>query len=125
MRADTSTKVWERGVRGCGGAGVRGCGKRTRLLGSAAGGNPPLEALSHLRPLTGEDAVEVCVARRAVPARLEMPKHAVLPRPERFESALRWQVEIVDSETYHLAAERVERVAKEQPLACRVHVRPL
>src|SRR2546421_12809971 len=51
-----------------------------------------------------------------------MAQNAVLLRAERFDRALRVEVEVVRAQADHLAVERVERVAEQQQLARGVDV---
>src|SRR5712664_2738145 len=79
----------------------------------------------HVRPFTRKDAVHHDVARAAVAPDAEMANHPVLLGAERLDGALRSKIEVVRAEADDLATECVERVAQEQELAGRVHVRAL
>ncbi len=51
------------------------------------------EVAPHVPPLAGEDAVHHAVAHRAVAAERVMAQHAIPPGAERFDRALRSEVE--------------------------------
>src|SRR5476651_1688491 len=76
-------------------------------------------------PLRGEDAVHHRVAHGAVLPLRVVTDDAVLLRADPFDRALRAEVEVVRAEANDLAAERLERVREQEPLARRVDVRPL
>src|SRR5437899_4771355 len=71
-------------------------------------GEPQLEVPAHVRPLRGEYAVHHHIARAAIAPNPEMPDHAVLLRTERFDRALRAEIEIVGAQSHDLAPQRVE-----------------
>ena len=76
----------------------------------------------HIRPFAGEYAVHHGIADAAVAARPVIANHAVLFCPQRFNGALRTEVEIVGPETDHLAAHLFEAVAQQQQFASGVDV---
>src|SRR5487761_869007 len=79
----------------------------------------------HIRPLTGDDAVDVRVAHRAVPAGQVMADHSILLRAECFDRFLRAKIKIIRTQAHHLAAELVERMLEQNELAGGVHVASL
>src|SRR5438552_12595814 len=63
-----------------------------------------LKVMLDVRPLVGEDAVHDRIADRAIAPRPVVPDHPVLLRSQRFDRALRGQVEIVGAQAHDLAA---------------------
>src|SRR2546428_12578849 len=82
-----------------------------------------LKVMLDVRPLVGEDAVHDRIADRAIAPRPVVPDHPVLLRSQRFDRALRTEIEVVGPQPHHLAPERFERMCEKQQLADRVHVR--
>ena len=88
-------------------------------------GEAQLEMPLHVRPFVRQDAVHHGVAHRPVAARRVVADHAVLPGAERLDRPLRGEVEVVRAQAHHLAAEGIERVSQQEPLARGVDVGPL
>src|SRR5689334_3510007 len=79
----------------------------------------------HIWPLTLQDRIHHRITGATVAARLVMPEHAILLRAERFDGALRPEVEVVGAQADDGAAESFERVLEQDQLARRVDVRAL
>src|SRR6267143_470978 len=84
-----------------------------------------LKVMLDIRPLVGQDAVHDRIADRAIAPRPVVPDHPVLLRAQRFDRALRTEIEVVGAQAHNLAAQRLEGVREKQQLAGRVHVRAL
>src|SRR6267378_7856016 len=84
-----------------------------------------LKVMLDVRPLVGQDAVHDRIADRAIAPRPVVPDHPVLLRAQRFDRALRGQIEIVGAQAHDPASQRLERMSEKQQLAGRVHVRAL
>src|SRR6267378_7375558 len=84
-----------------------------------------LKVMLDVRPFGCEHAVHHGIAHCAVAPRPVVPEHPVLLRSQRFDRALRGQVEIVGAQAHDLAAQCLEAVREKQQLAGRVHVRAL
>ncbi len=79
----------------------------------------------HIGPFGENDAVEVGVAHRPVPAGLVVTDHAILLRTQCLDRPLRLEIEIVRAQPHHLAAERLEGVFEQDELASGIHVASL
>src|SRR5467141_1504977 len=84
-----------------------------------------LKVMLDVRPLVGQDAVHDRIADRAIAPRPVMPNHAVLLRAQRFDRALRRQIEIVGAQAHDLAAQFLEGVREKQQLASGIDVAAL
>src|SRR5882762_3882317 len=84
-----------------------------------------LKVMLDVRPLVGEDAVHDRIADRAIAPRPVVPDHPVHLRAQRFDRALRGQIEIVGPQPHDPASQRLERMSEKQQLADRVHVAAL
>src|SRR5436190_2501253 len=84
-----------------------------------------LKVMLDVRPLVGEDAVHDRIADRAIAPRPVVPDHPVLLRSQRFDRALRGQVEIVGAQAHDLAAQCLEGVREKQQLAGAIDVAAL
>src|SRR5437660_214380 len=84
-----------------------------------------LKVMLDVRPLVGEDAVHDRIADRAIAPRPVVPDHPVLLRSQRFDRALRGQVEIVGAQAHDLAAQCLEGVCEKQQLAGAIDVAAL
>ena len=83
------------------------------------------EVPTDIGPFAGEDAVHHRVTDRAVAAGLVVADRAVPFGSQRFESALRGEVEVVSSETDGPAPEPLEGMPKQQELASGVEAAAL
>ena len=68
-------------------------------------------------PFGSEDAVENGVTHRAVAPGMMMTNYAIFPRAERFDCALRAEVEVIGTQSDDPATERNERVRQQQQFA--------
>src|SRR5437763_4798311 len=84
-----------------------------------------LEVALDVRPFGCEHAVHHGIAYRAVAPRPMVPDHPVLLRSQRFDRALRGQVEIVGAQAHDLAAQCLEGVREKQQLAGAIDVAAL
>src|SRR5256885_6828548 len=84
-----------------------------------------LEFALDVRPFGCEHAVHHVIAYRAIAPRPVVPDHPVLLRAQRFDRALRGQVEIVGAQAHDLAAQCLEGVREKQQLAGAIDVAAL
>src|SRR5467141_5217021 len=84
-----------------------------------------LKVMPDVPPFGCEHAVHHGIAHRAVAPRPVVPEHPVLLRAQRFDRALRTEIEVVGPQAHDLAYERLDRMSEKQQLADRVHVRAL
>src|SRR2546426_8129773 len=84
-----------------------------------------LEVALDVRPFGCQHAVHHAIAYRAIAPRPVVPDHPVLLRSQRFDRALRGQVEIVGAQAHDLAAQRLEGVREKQQLAGGIDVAAL
>src|SRR5688572_7529895 len=84
---------------------------RPTLMGLMSGfisPQPRFQVVAHIGPLVREHAVHHRVADRAVAPRPVVADHAVLLRAQRFDGALRAEVEVVGAQADHLAVHLFE-----------------
>src|SRR5437879_13458415 len=81
-----------------------------------------VKVMLDVRPLVGEDAVHDRIADRAIAPRPVVPDHPVLLRSQRFDRALRGQVEIFGAQAHDLAAESLEGDLEMQRVAVAIEV---
>ena len=79
----------------------------------------------HIGPFGRENAVHHAVAHRPVSSRPVMADDSILFGTQGLNCSLRRKIEIVGAQADDLAAQRVERVTKQQQLARRVDVAAL
>src|SRR5437016_10161472 len=84
-----------------------------------------LEVALDVRPFGCQHAVHHGIAYRAIAPRPVVPDHPVLLRSQRFDRALRGQVEIVGAQAHDLAAQCLEGVREKQQLAGAIDVAAL